>query len=54
MVSSDCGDRAHVIVADVTPRDEVARVARESIERFGRVHGWINNVGQGITRVPSR
>lgn len=52
-VAGSCGDNAIPIVADVTVREEVTRVAREAIAKFGRVDVWINNVGQGITRLPS-
>jgi short-subunit dehydrogenase len=38
------------IVADVTRRDDVVRIARETIERFGRFDVWVNNAGRGITR----
>ena len=37
----------------MTHREEVRRVVRETIERFGRIDVWINNVGQGISRMPS-
>ena len=37
----------------MTSRDEVKRVVREALSRFGRVDVWVNNVGLGITRVPS-
>lgn len=53
-VASRCGENTLTIAADVTVRDEVKRVVRESIERFGHVDVWVNNVGQGITRVPSQ
>ena len=52
-VAGRCGGRALPIVADVTRRDEVQRVARESIARLGHVDVWVNNVGRGITRMPS-
>lgn len=52
-VAERCGAGALVIAADVTKRDEVRRVVNESLARFGRIDVWINNVGQGITRVPS-
>ena len=52
-VASDCGDRAFPIVADVTERGEVRRVVDESLKKFGHVDVWVNNVGQGITRLPS-
>jgi short-subunit dehydrogenase len=52
-VATRCGSNALPIVADMTSRDDVRRVVRESIERFGHVDVWVNNVGQGITRAPS-
>jgi short-subunit dehydrogenase len=51
--AAKCGAAAHAIVADVTRRDEVRRVVDESIAKFGRIDVWVNNVGQGISRVPS-
>lgn len=38
------------IVADVTRREDVERIARETIERFGGFDVWVNNAGRGITR----
>lgn len=52
-VAAQSGDRAVPIVADVTVRDDVRRVVRTAIERFGHIDVWINNAGQGITRQPS-
>ena len=52
-VTELCGDRALPIVADVTRRNEVQRAIRESIARFGHIDVWVNNVGRGITRMPS-
>jgi short-subunit dehydrogenase len=52
-VAASCVDRAFPIVADVTRRDEVQRVVRESIAWLGHVDVWVNNVGRGITRMPS-
>lgn len=52
-VVAECGGRAMSVVADVTDRDEVDIVLEQAFERFGRVDVWINNVGRGITRVPS-
>jgi short-subunit dehydrogenase len=52
-VASRCEGRAAVQVADVTRRDDVERVARETIATFGRIDVWVNNAGQGITRNPS-
>jgi short-subunit dehydrogenase len=52
-VAADCGANALSVVADVTKRADVDRVAAETIARFGRIDVWINNVGQGISRNPS-
>jgi len=52
-VAERCGERAHAIVADATRREQVHLVVREAIARFGRIDVWVNNVGQGITRLPS-
>ncbi len=43
-------DDAIAIVADVTDRHAVERVLAVTIERFGQVDVWVNNVGRGITR----
>jgi NAD(P)-dependent dehydrogenase (short-subunit alcohol dehydrogenase family) len=42
-----------VSVADVTERDQVRRVVAEVVARYGRIDVWVNNAGQGITRLPS-
>jgi NADP-dependent 3-hydroxy acid dehydrogenase YdfG len=52
-IAGECGELALPVVADVTERDEVDTVLEQALERFGRVDVWINNVGRGITRVPS-
>lgn len=52
-VARDCGSSALVVPADATHREDLRRVVRESLARFGRIDVWINNVGQGITRMPS-
>jgi NADP-dependent 3-hydroxy acid dehydrogenase YdfG len=43
-VADRCGDRALMIVADMTRRDDVQRVVREAIGRFGHIDVWVNNV----------
>jgi len=53
-VVSGCGPRAHGVVADMTQRDDVRRVVAEAIARFGHVDVWVNNVGRGISRLPSQ
>jgi len=53
-VAAGCGPRAHVIRADATRREDVRRVVQETLAVFGRIDVWVNNVGQGITRLPSQ
>src|SRR5438067_3332854 len=53
-VAAKCGTRAQVIVADVTRRDDVRRVVKEALGRFGHIDVWVNNAGQGISRMPSQ
>jgi short-subunit dehydrogenase len=52
-VAAKCGTNVLPIVADATVRADVERVVHEAIARFGHIDVWINNVGQGITRLPS-
>ena len=53
-IATACGANALAVVADATQRTEVQRVVQEALERFGCIDVWINNVGRGITRVPSQ
>ena len=53
-VAERCGPNAMAVVADATIRAENERVVRAAIEKFGQIDVWVNNVGQGITRVPSQ
>lgn len=53
-VAAKCAGRAHVAPGDMTRREEVRRVAQDALARFGRIDTWINNAGQGITRMPSQ
>ena len=52
-VAERCGAKALPIVADVTNRSEVNDVAARAIAHFGHIDVWLNNVGQGISRMPS-
>lgn len=52
-VAARCAGRALTVVADVTQRDQVSRVAEAALAQFGRIDVWVNNAGQGITRPPS-
>lgn len=53
-VAGRCGVNAFVVVADVTRRGDVKRAVDAAIARFGRIDVWVNNAGQGITRLPSQ
>lgn len=52
-VADRCDGHAHAIVADVTRRDDVRRVVTDVLDRFGHIDVWVNNAGQGISRMPS-
>src|SRR5262245_26255687 len=52
-VAEQRGRRSLVVEADVRSRENVQRVVREAINRFGHVDVWVNNAGRGITVVPS-
>ena len=52
-VAKACGELAFPIAADVTRRDEVQRVVKLAIAKLGHVDVWVNNVGRGITRMPT-
>lgn len=52
-VAAECGTDAVALVADVTVRDDVRRIVRDVLDRFGRLDVWVNNAGVGITRNPS-
>ncbi|HEY4106477.1 MAG TPA: SDR family NAD(P)-dependent oxidoreductase [Polyangiaceae bacterium] len=38
------------VVADVTNRAEVERIAQAGLTKFGRIDVWVNNAGRGISR----
>jgi len=52
-VRAKIGERAIAIAADVTRRDDHARVVERTIAAFGHVDAYVNNAGRGITRKPS-
>ncbi len=52
-VRERCGDKAFAVVADLTKREEARGVVAGAIARFDHIDVWVNNVGQGITLVPS-
>ena len=41
------------VTADVTSRAAVQGVVADALARFGGIDVWVNNVGQGISRMPS-
>ena len=53
-VADGIGGNALPVVADVTNRADVRRVVGAALERFDHVDVWVNNVGRGITRMPSQ
>jgi NADP-dependent 3-hydroxy acid dehydrogenase YdfG len=52
-VAARCGPEALPLVADVTRREEVEGALAAALARFGHVDVWVNNAGQGITRLVS-
>ncbi|MFN8583000.1 MAG: SDR family NAD(P)-dependent oxidoreductase [Gemmatimonadaceae bacterium] len=53
-VAAKAGSDVLTVVADMTRREDVERTLGEVLRRFGAVDVWVNNVGRGITRVPSQ
>jgi NADP-dependent 3-hydroxy acid dehydrogenase YdfG len=49
-VASSLAAPCAVVAADVTRRDDVARVLSTALQRFGGVDAWVNNAGRGISR----
>jgi NADP-dependent 3-hydroxy acid dehydrogenase YdfG len=52
-VAARCGPAALPVPADMTRRADVRRVVEHGVAHFGHLDVWINNAGQGITRLPS-
>jgi NADP-dependent 3-hydroxy acid dehydrogenase YdfG len=44
------GPSAFAIVADVTKREDHARIVQATLAHFGHIDAWVNNAGQGISR----
>jgi NADP-dependent 3-hydroxy acid dehydrogenase YdfG len=49
-VAARAGAPVETVVADVTVRADVERIARRALDRFSRVDVWINNAGRAITK----
>ena len=49
-VARSAGEGHLAVQADVTRREDVARLAATAVDRFGHVDAWVNNAGRGITR----
>jgi NADP-dependent 3-hydroxy acid dehydrogenase YdfG len=50
-VAARAGMQTLAVVADVTRRADVQRIADGALARFGRIDVWINNAGRGISRL---
>lgn len=48
-----CGSQALAVSADMTDRAAVKRAVAAVVGKYGHIDVWINNAGQGITRMPS-
>jgi NADP-dependent 3-hydroxy acid dehydrogenase YdfG len=49
-VAKKAGVDCERVVADVTVRAEVAKIAEKGIARFGKIDVWINNAGRAIVK----
>src|SRR5436190_1514709 len=49
-VAGQAGERALVLVADVSRRPDVERVVETALARLGQIDVWVNNAGRGISR----
>src|SRR4029453_18780992 len=52
-VADRCGGNGLPVVTDVTRRDDVTWLAQRALQRFNRIDVWVNNAGQGLTRMPT-
>lgn len=50
-VAARSGGTCAIAVADVTRREDVHQILATAFAHFGRVDVWINNAGQGISRM---
>ncbi len=52
-VADRCGGKALPVVTDATRRDDVTRLVQRALQRFDRIDVWVNNAGQGLSRMPT-
>ncbi len=52
-LQASVGPAAFSIVADVTKREDHARIVEATLAHFGHIDAWVNNAGRGISRNPS-
>jgi NADP-dependent 3-hydroxy acid dehydrogenase YdfG len=52
-IARACGERAFLVVADVTRRGDVRHVVQTALDTFGHIDVMVNNAGRGISRAPS-
>lgn len=52
-VRAPLGKDAIAIVADVTKREDHARVVEATLASFGHIDAWVNNAGRGISKMAS-
>jgi NADP-dependent 3-hydroxy acid dehydrogenase YdfG len=53
-VAAQCGGRALPVLTDVTERGDVRRLVEVARSAHGRIDVFVNNAGQGISRIPSQ
>ena len=53
-IASRCGENALAVSGDMSIREDVRKVVDAAIAKFGHIDVWINNAGQGISKMPSQ
>ena len=53
-VAARCGPNAHYVPADMSIRSDVKKAVVRAIADMGHIDVWINNVGLGISRMPTQ
>lgn len=52
-LAAELGPSAFPVVADVTRREDHARVVEASLAHFGHIDAWVNNAGRAVSRMAS-